>query len=91
MTTYDAFGDSIKAFITEGILEPLAQVSVKNRDADAKELVEKYIAELNLPRKDKKPKKATSSPKAAQRWDHPRAVHRREPEFVPVRLRPDTR
>ena len=68
MTTYDAFGDSIKAFITEGILEPLAQVSVKNRDADAKELVEKYIAELNLPRKDKKPKKATSSPKAAQRW-----------------------
>lgn len=67
MTTYDAFGETIKSFITEGILEPLARVSVDNREATAQELMEKYVAELNLPRKDKKVKKA-SSPKAAQRW-----------------------
>lgn len=68
MTTFDSFEETIKAFITNGILEPLAEVSVKNRDADVKELVEKYVAHLNLPRKDKKVTKRVPSPKAAQRW-----------------------
>jgi hypothetical protein len=69
MTTLDAFGETIKAFISDQILGPLAEVSVKNRDADVAELIEKYTKELNLPRatKERKPKKAPS-PKAAQRW-----------------------
>lgn len=73
MSTINSFQNAIKEFVSKNVLEPLAQVSVENRDSSVDELIQKYTSKLDLPlvvpeAKSRKRSPKSSSPKAEQQW-----------------------
>jgi len=69
-----AFQTLIKDFLSTNVVRPLAEVSFKNQGKTVEELVELFIAELDLPvsvcsaPSEKKIKRKTPSPKTEQKW-----------------------
>ena len=94
MSTVNTLEVAIKEFISANILNPLASVSVNNRDASIEELVAKYIVELDLPATipsiTEKSKKKKNSPKTDQKWltyDQYSEVYEQEPLCGDVQTR----
>lgn len=76
MNTIQAFESSIKTFLCDSVLLPLAEIATENRDADVSCLVKLFTEKLNLPVTVPKVKNSPSrkrspknaSPKIEQQW-----------------------